>query len=268
MRTYSPIIGMKFGLGPNGPLFNGRPVGQQPAGIGQGETIHVDSRIPSGTGESPFAPVRSMREAMAQCEHDRGDCIVLSPYHREVLTRDGGFVHDKRGVSVVGTGNRGQLPTLIVEGGWSWRVTAPGGMIANLAIMAGNGDVHAAIDVVAPAVSVIGVEFMSAYEKRFEADIAIASTDDGQCDRLWVERCRGSAIDFLSVSADLDGLVILDNVVGGSLIKLAPGKRLTRLDIEGNRRIGEKVEAKAETLVISAEGTLLKPAPKPETKAA
>lgn len=106
------IHGRRFGFNENGILFDGRPVGNVPAGLGRGKTFYVDSNVAAADGTSPDLAVGTIAAAMALCTASQGDTILVLPGHAESLASATALSCTKAGVRVIGLGEGDSRPTI------------------------------------------------------------------------------------------------------------------------------------------------------------
>src|SRR5437868_2148354 len=100
---YHSIYGRRVGLNENGLVFDGRPVGAVPAGLGRGSTFYVDSSVAAAEGASPSTAVATIKAAYALCTASQGDTIVVMPGHTETIPHaTTGLSCTKAGVRVIG----------------------------------------------------------------------------------------------------------------------------------------------------------------------
>ena len=109
---YVSVHGRILGYNENGLLFNGRPVGASPAGLGRGKTFYVDSAVAASEGTSPDTAVGTIAAAYALCTAGQGDTIVVLPGHAESLASATALQMTKAGVRVVGLGVGDARPTI------------------------------------------------------------------------------------------------------------------------------------------------------------
>lgn len=108
---YKSIWGKEFGLGPNGPLFNGRPVYNDE--VGNGATWYVSSVINGGDGSSPFNAAGTIDAAINKCA--AGDKIVVLEGHAETISSATAINCDVANVMIIGLGEGKRRPTITFD---------------------------------------------------------------------------------------------------------------------------------------------------------
>lgn len=215
---------------------------------GRGNVIYVDSAVDAESGVSPQEAVGTLDEAFALCTANQGDVIVVMPNHAETITGAAGIAHDKAGVSVIGLGIGNQRPRFLMDAGTAvtYAISAADAYVENLVFAAGHADIVTCFNVTAGFAWINGCEFVNnVVDENFLTEIKATSTTDNNADGLRVTNCRvmtvdASAVEFIEINADLDGLVVKNNFVcksGGTasaLVLCATGKDLTNCDIQWN----------------------------------
>jgi hypothetical protein len=113
---YHSLYGRRFGFNENGLLFDGRPIGAVPAGLGRGKTFYVDSAIAAAEGTSPDTAVATIKAAYALCTASQGDTIVVLPGHAESISHASTSLSlTKAGVRIIGLGEGDTRPTITFD---------------------------------------------------------------------------------------------------------------------------------------------------------
>ncbi len=250
--AYRSIVGNRFGLGPNGPLYNGRPVGgSMPTGLGRGDTYYVDDARAGKSGTSPEEAVATLDEAFALCTANQGDTIVVLPDHEETVTGAAGIAHDVAGVSVIGLGTGNQRPRFLMDAGTavSYAISAADAYVENLVFAGGHNGIVLCFDITAVGATLKDIEFEdNTTDEHFLTAIKATSTTDNNADRLTIDGCKyytldSGALEFLELNADVDDLTFTNNfycadaATAGKMILQATGKDLRGTKIIGNTLI-------------------------------
>lgn len=240
------IHGRIFGLAPNGPVFNGVPVGN--AIWGKGRYFYVHSGTDGSAGTSPETAVGTIDEAINMCTAARGDVVVVLPGHSETITAAGGIAADISGVTVVGLGTGSLRPTVLLDGATTPTVaiSAAGVTFRNIVFKAGHADIVTCFAITAAGAWIDECEFVNlVVDENFLTEIKATSTTDNNADGLKVTNCRAftvdaNALEFIEVNADIDGAVYVGNYVckdaatAGKFLLQATGKDHTNCLIARN----------------------------------
>lgn len=245
--SFVSIHGRRFGLGPNGPVYDGRPVGAQPQALGRGKTFYVDSAIGGADGTSPDTALGTLDAAFALCTANRGDTIVVMPDHAETITGAAGIAHDVAGVSVIGLGRGNQRPRFLMDAGTtvSYAISAADAYVENLVFAAGHSNVVTCFDVTAKHAWIYNCEWENnTTNEDFLTVVKATSTTDNNADGLRVVGCRwitsdADDLEFIEINANLNGLVVADNFIvsagtASPLVLSAGAKVLTGAQIVRN----------------------------------
>jgi hypothetical protein len=219
-----------------------------------GNVFFVDSNSTLGVddtahGDSPQRPFATLDFGIGQCTADNGDVIYLMPNHAETVTGVGGITADVAGVSIIGLGNFNQRPRFLMDGAATvtFLVTAADVLIENVVFAAGHADIARCINFSGAGLKLRFVEFVqNVVNENFLIPVdQVSSVLDNSGDGLHITNCRSIGIDaanteFLCIVADIDGLVLRDNLVvqsgstDGALVKTVTGKDLTNCFIVWN----------------------------------
>lgn len=244
------IHGKRFGLGPNGPVFEGRVVGTTPIAQGRGKTFYVDSNIAGNDGRSPATAVASIVTALTYCTANQGDMIVVMPKHAETISAAGGITVSTAGVSIIGLGYGNQRPTITfgTANTATFLVSAAGVYIENMIFSANFLAVAVGIGISATDCWLNNLEFRNAgSSKNFTSPIKVTSTTSNAADGLRVQNCRwGTNGDtaggpMISIAGTNGYVVIVNNYMNSAatataqLVSVATGKILTDAEIGWNK---------------------------------
>ena len=265
--AFVSLHGKRFGLGPNGPVFEGRTVGSWPIGMGRGKTFYVDSSVAGTDGKSPQTAVASIDTAIGYCTANQGDVIVVMPKHTETVVAAGGIACDVAGISIIGLGYGNQRPTITFGTATTATVTvsAAGVFIQNLIFSSNLLNVAVGIDITAADCWIDSCSFKNAgSSKNFISPIKITSTTANAGDGLRVMNCRWTCNGdtaggpMISIAGNCNSAVIWNNFMNSAatataqLVSVASGKLLTDADIGWNRCLNLMT---ANELFISNDGT-------------
>lgn len=106
ISPFVSIHGKIFGLGPNGPLFNGRPTYNDEVGVGN--TWYVSSAIAAQDGRSPATAMPTLVAATAKAS--AGDKIVVLEGHTETIAA-ATVLTAVAGLKIIGLGRGSRRPT-------------------------------------------------------------------------------------------------------------------------------------------------------------
>lgn len=106
ISPFISIHGKLFGLGPNGPQYNGRPVYNDEVGVVN--TWYVSSAIAGLDGRSPSTAVATLAAATAKAS--AGDKIVILEGHTESITA-ATTLSTVAGLRIIGLGRGARRPT-------------------------------------------------------------------------------------------------------------------------------------------------------------
>jgi len=113
---YHSIYGRVLGINEGGLVYNGRPVGAIPSGLGRGSTFYVDASVAAAEGTSPQTAVATIKAAYALCTASQGDTIVVLPGHTETISHaTTGLSCTKAGVRIIGLGEGDSRPTITLD---------------------------------------------------------------------------------------------------------------------------------------------------------
>jgi len=265
MPAYTSIRGKRFGLGPNGPLFEGRPVGGQIVAQGRGKTFYVDSQVDASSGTSPSEAVGTLDEAFALCTANQGDTIIVMPNHAETVTGAGGITHDVAGVSVIGVGTYNQRPRFLMDAGTTvtYLISAADAYVSGLDFASGHSNVVTCFNVTGVGAHINDCKFRNNTTnedflvciKASGADASAAGLRVTNCDWYTTDTDDSAMISFVGSAADVwvwDNRMVTSSATAAQLITVATGKLLTNADIGWNRVINAMT---AGELFISNDGT-------------
>ena len=268
--SYESIRGKRFGLGPNGPIFEGRPVGAWPQGLGRGKTFYVDSQVDAASGQSPAEAFGTLDEAFAACSANRGDVIVVMPNHAETITGAGGITHDVAGVSVIGLGIYNQRPRFLMDAGTAvtYLISAADAYVSGLDFASGHSNVVACFNVTATGAWIDNCKFRNNTTNEDFLSPIKATGADNTADGLMVTRCNWYTTDtddaaFITIAGSLADLVVggtpetgnrvlTSSATAAQHISVAAGKILTNADIGWNKHFNLMTSGE---LFISNDGT-------------
>lgn len=229
---YRSIVGKRFGLGPNGPVYNGVPVGSQPQALVGGKTFYVSSQVDGASGESPEEAAGTLQEIIDKIDlnsdYDNvGTTIIVLPNHAEIITGVGGLTFDVAGLRVIGLGTYNQRPRFLMDGAntVTAAVTADDVYLENLVFAAGHSDIASCFDVDAKGFTMVGCEFVdNTAKENFLVGILSGSTTDNVCDGLTLIgntffTSTDSHTSFATLVGDTDFL----HVEGNIYMQGAPG---------------------------------------------
>lgn len=216
----------------------------------RGNTFYVDSQIGSDNfdGKTPQGAFATLDYAIGKCTANQGDRIIVLPNHAETITGAGGIAADVAGISIIGLGTYNQRPRFLMDGAATvtLAISAADVTLKNLVFAAGHADIVAGIVVTAKGATLLDLEFVeNVATENFLTPIKATGTTDNEADGLKIVNCRNlsvdaAALEFVEINANLDGLVLVDNVhytkgTAAPLILTAGSKVLTMADIGGNR---------------------------------
>lgn len=266
---YRSIVGRRFGLGPNGPMYNGVPVGNPISG--RGNYYYVDSAVAGSDGRSPQTALGTLDAAFALCTANQGDVIVVMPNHAETITGAGGISHDVAGVSVIGLGVGQQRPRFLMDGATTvtYLISAADAFVSGLDFASGHSNVATCFNISTGSGAWIdNCKFRNNTTNEDFLTCIKATGADNTADGLKVTRCDwytidtddaafitfvGSCADFVCGGTPADGNRVLTlSATAAQHISCATGKLLT------NANIGWNMHSNAMTsgeLFLSNDGT-------------
>jgi len=262
---YTSVHGRRLGYNENGLLFDGRPVGNTPVGLGRGKTFYVDSAIAASEGTSPDTAVATIKAAYALATASQGDTIIVMPGHAESISHaTTGLSCTKAGVRIIGLGEGDSRPTITLDTAntASIAVSAASNSFENMIFVANFLSIAACFTLsTAKAFTLRGCEFRETSSVLNFLNIikgtGAANTTDRlhATDNFW----KGLGVTSISsffLSADaLDGVILRRNriihdhaVDTSSLLKMTTGA-CTNLDCGDNVVISKQTAATAGTLL-------------------
>jgi hypothetical protein len=263
--TFVSIHGKRFGLGPNGPLYNGRPVGAFPQALGRGKTFYVDSQKDAASGQSPDEAVGTLDEAFALCTANQGDTIIVMPNHAETVTGAGGITHDVAGVSVIGLGNYNQRPRFLMDGGTTvtYLISAADAFVSNLEFASGYSNVATCFNVTAAGAHINACKFANNTTNEdfllcisaSGADASAAGLTVTDCEWYTIDTDDSAMISFTGSAANVKIMrnkMITSSATAAQLVTCATGKILTNGEIGWNMLVNAMTSGE---LFISNDGT-------------
>lgn len=203
------------------------------------------SNSQKGTRDRPFA---TLDYAIGRCTANNGDVIMVAPNHAETIMGVGGITADVAGITIVGLGTYNQRPRFLMDGATtvSFVVSAADVSVKNCVFAAGHADIVTCFGVTAAGFTLEDCEFVdNVANENFLAGIRATSTTDNNADGLYVARNRflsadAATVGFVVTSADVEGLVMMDNVVISegtglaTMLTCATGKDVKRCFIVRN----------------------------------
>lgn len=219
MGEFFSIVGRRYGLGPNGPLFNGRPVGD--AVVGRGNYWYVDSAVDRGGGKTPSEALGTIAELFADSRVKAFDTIVVLPGHSETLSGAAGIAHNVANVTVIGIGDGPQRPVINfgTSTAASIAVSAANASWKNMRLLSTFADVVTAFDVTAAGFTMIGCEGGdSAVDLNLKSMVKCTSTTDGNANGIILIGNQflsqdAATLGFVIFSADVLKAIIEDNII-------------------------------------------------------
>jgi hypothetical protein len=198
-----------------------------------------------GTRDRPFS---TLDYAIGQCAENNGDIIMVMPNHAETITGVGGITADKAGITIIGMGTYNQRPRFLMDGAATvtFAVSAADVAIKNCVFAAGHADVVTCFALTAAGFTLEDCEFVdNVANENFLSAVKATSTSDNNADGLYVARCRflsadAATLGFVITAADVEGLVMVDNVVVSegtglaTMLTCATGKDVKRCFIARN----------------------------------
>ncbi len=267
---YRSIVGNRFGLGPNGPIYEGRILGSWPVGLGRGKTIYVDSAVAGSDGSSPNTALATLDAAFAKCTANQGDTIVVMPNHAETITGAAGIAHDVAGVSVIGLGRYNQRPRFLMDGGTTvtYAISAADAVVSGLEFASGHSNVATCFDVTAVGALIDNIKFRNNTTnedfltciKATGADASASGLEVTRCDWYTTDTDDAAMITFVGSAADVrvggtpesGNRMITSSATAAQMITVATGKLLTNADIGWNKLVNAMTTGE---LFISNDGT-------------
>lgn len=210
----------------------------------------VDSATGSNGNEGTMdSPLATLDYAIGKCTANKGHVIVVMPNHAETITGAGGITADVAGITIVGLGSYNQRPRFLMDGATTvtFVISAADVTVRNLVFASGHADVVTCFNITGAGAWIDQCEFVeNVATENFLTEIKATSTTNNNADGLKVTNCRAitidaSALEFVEVNADLDGLVFTGNFIskdgaaGGVGILCATGKDLTSAQITHNQ---------------------------------
>lgn len=258
------VHGKRLGFNENGLLFDGRPVGNTPAGLGRGKTFYVDSNVAASDGTSPDSAVGTWAAAYALCTASQGDTILVMPGHAESIASSTAITLSKAGVRTIGLGEGDSRPTITISTAntATINVTAASNSIENMVFVANFLSIAACFTLTtAKAFTLRGCEFRETSSVLNFLNIIKGTGAANTTDRLHASDnfWRGLGVTSISsffLSADaLDGVILRRNRVihnhavdTSSLLKMTTGA-CTNLDCGDNVVITKQTACTAGSLL-------------------
>lgn len=219
MSNFISLHGRLFGLGRNGPLYKGRPVGDPIQG--RGRYWYVDSQIDHVDGTSPDDAVGTIVELFSGSRVAAFDTIVCLPGHSETITAAAGIAHNVANVSVIGLGQGAQRPTVNLGTATtaSIAVSAANALWQNMRILSTFADVVTGFDVTAAGFNLLGCTGGdSAVDLNLKSLVKATSTTDGNANNIRLIGNKfisqdAATLGFFIHSADVLGADIEDNMI-------------------------------------------------------
>lgn len=211
--------------------------------------VHSGTGSNGNKGTAPARPFATLDYAIGQCTASKGDVILIMPGHSETITGAGGITADVAGIAILGLGRGNDRPTFLMDGATtvSFVVSAASVTVRNCVFKAGHADIVTCFAITGAHAWIDACEFVNnVVDENFLTEIKHTSTTDNAGDGLKVTGCRvntidASAVEFIEINADIDGLVVTDNFVSkdagtaAGFIVVATGKDLRACQIERNR---------------------------------
>jgi hypothetical protein len=261
---YHSIYGRRLGYNENGLLFDGRPIGAVPAGLGRGKTFYVDSGVAAADGTSPDTAVGTWAAAVALATASQGDTIIIMPGHAESIASSTAITLSKAGVRTIGLGEGDTRPTITIgtANTATINVSAASNSVENIVFVANFLSIAACFTLsTAKAFVLKGCEFRETSSVLNFLNIVKGTGAANTTDRLMAvdNYWKGLGVTSISsffLSADaLDGVVLRRNRVvhnhavdTSSLLKMTTGA-CTNLDCGDNVVVTKQTANTAGTLL-------------------
>ncbi len=262
MGFYKSIVGRRFGLGPNGPLYNGRPVGAWPAGLGKGSTFYVSSANTALDGSSPDSAVSSLLLGNNLCTANQGDTVVLMPGHAENVAAATALTI--AGVRYVGLGEGDDRPTITFTTANTAGFTSAVANLTfeNIVFVANFLSIAAAFVLsTAKGIKFVNCEFRDTSSVLNFLNCVKSTGAANTVDRLTMIGCRWNGLGTTSVGSlvltanDIDGLTLVGNNVtlartaDTSILVVVTAGVLTNANIGDNRIASAQTATTAGSLI-------------------
>jgi hypothetical protein len=214
-----------------------------------GNVFWVNSATGSNGNNGTFGrPFSTLDYAIGRCTANNGDMIMVMPNHAETITGAGGITADVAGITIVGMGTYNQRPRFLMDGGTtvSFLVSAADVTVKNCVFASGNADVVTCFDLTAVGFTLEDCEFVdNVADENFLSAVKATGSTTLEASGLYVARCRflsadAATLGFVIVTADVEGLVMVDNVVVSegtglaTMLTCATGKDVKRCFIARN----------------------------------
>jgi hypothetical protein len=262
---YTSLRGKRLGFNENGLLFDGRPVGIMPAGLGRGKTFYVDSAIAASDGSSPDTAVATIKAAYALCTASQGDTIVVLPGHAESISHaTTGLSCTKAGVRIIGLGEGDARPTITFDTAntASIAVSAAGNLFENFTFVANFLSIAAAFTLsTAKGFTVRSCEFRETSAVLNFLNIVKSTGAANTADRLnlqdnvWKGQGTTSVNSFALVADAIDGVILrrnrvtLERTADASILVTQTTGACTNLDCGDNVAISKQTATTSGTLL-------------------
>lgn len=211
--------------------------------------VHSGTGVDATTKGTFDAPYATLDYAIGTCVASRGDVIMIKEGHAETITGAGGIAGDVAGIRIIGLGHNRSRPRFLMDGAATvtFTISANNISVSNCIFAAGHADITKCFDVTA--------EGFGSYANLFEDNVAgenflsainASGTTDNEADYLQAIgneflSADAAALAFVLIAADLDQLVIEDNLIVTEGTGLATiftsltGKDVTRCSVQRNQ---------------------------------
>lgn len=227
------------------------------AKYGPGDIFYVDATNGSNSyiGTDPKHPFATLNYAVSKCEANKGDVILMMPWHAETIEDTGTAsgattdecVFDKAGIKVLGLGWGLLKPTFTLEGATDAALVIVAGatnvMLKNFIIKSNLANVAAGITLSATSDGAVLEDLVLRDGNDDEKELVLGVSVAADCDDIKIRRCifstvpSGGCANAILLAGGSDRCEIVGNIAQGTYsagIMLASAAASTEMIITGN----------------------------------
>jgi len=206
------------------------------ARMGPGDIFFVDNTNGNNSyiGNDPKHPFKTLNYAVSKCEDDKGDVIIMQPWHEETIQDTGTesgtttdeCVFDKSGIKVIGLGWGLLRPTFTLQGATDAALVVLAGatnvMLKNFIVKSNLANVDAGITLSATSDGAVLEDLVLRDGNDDAKELVLGVSVAADCDDIKIRRCifstvpSGGCANAILLAGGSDRCEIVDNIAQGT----------------------------------------------------
>jgi len=206
------------------------------AKMGPGDIFFVDNTNGSNSyrGTDPKHAFSTLNYAVSKCEANKGDVIIMQPWHAETIQDTGTAsgattdecVFDKAGIKVIGLGWGLLKPTFTLEGAVDAALVVLAGatnvMLKNFIVKANLANIAAGITLSATSGGTVLEDLVLRDGNAADKELVLGVSVAADCDDIAIRRCvfitvpSGGCANAILLAGGSDRCEIVDNIAQGT----------------------------------------------------